>query len=205
MRPKIVVTVLLIAFGLLAIAAIISKKLTPTPAKPVVAESSPPSAPSPAHVETLAFQNPAPPPPPPIIQIQPQTNHEDYVRQRSDELAELAMNDDTNSLNTILSELTNPDARIRQAARDAVIQFGDRSAIPQLTDLLAQTDDSQEKAKIQETIDYLKMPTLTEFLADQKAAGKTNTPINLSRTNRVRSNAFDRRPLRAPQTGSAGN
>jgi hypothetical protein len=205
MRPKIVITVLLLALGLLAIAAIISKKLTPTPAKPVVTESSPPSTPAPARTETVAFQNPPPPPPQPVVQVQPQTNHDDYVRQRSDELADLAMNDDTNSLNTILSEVTNPDPQIRQAARDAVVQFGDRSAIPKLSEIAEQTDDPQEKAKILEAIDFLKLPTLTEFLADEKAAGKTTSQPPSSRTNRIRSNAFDRRPFRPNQVGATGN
>ena len=88
--------------------------------------------------------------------------HQAYVDSRVEELMDLAMTDDPNSLNTILSELTNRDPEIRKAALEASVQFGSRDAIPKLTDAASQTDDPKEKAAIVEAIEFLKLPSATE-------------------------------------------
>src|SRR5204863_3452761 len=54
----------------------------------------------------------------------PLAQHQTYVEKRIEELTDLAMNDDSGSLDTILSELTNRDPQIRKAALEATIQFG---------------------------------------------------------------------------------
>src|SRR5258708_8468865 len=76
----------------------------------------------------------------------PTAKRNDYVESRVDELMELAMNDDSASLDTILSELTNRDPKIRKGALEATIQFGSRDAIPRMLDAASQTDDPREKA-----------------------------------------------------------
>jgi hypothetical protein len=100
------------------------------------------------------------------------STHEAYVEQRVAELGDLAMADDATSLDTILSELTNRDPEIRNAAREAAVQFGSRDAIPKLTDVALQTDDAHEKAALTEAIEFLKLPTLTEVQAQARAEGK---------------------------------
>lgn len=107
--------------------------------------------------------------------------HAEYVTQRTSELMDLAMNDDSDSLNTILSELTNRDPEVRKAAVQAAVQFGSRDAIPRLSDAALQTEDAQERAEIQQAIEFLKLPSLTEVMEQQKngtsgAAPGTNTP-----------------------------
>jgi hypothetical protein len=92
----------------------------------------------------------------------PEARHQAYVDARTAELMDLGMNDDSESLNTILSELNNRDPEIRKAAVEAAVQFGSRDAIPNLMDAAAQTDDPQEKAEIMEAIQFLKLPTLSE-------------------------------------------
>jgi hypothetical protein len=89
----------------------------------------------------------------------PAVNSQDRVA----ELMALAMNDDTTSLNTIWSELANPDQEIRAGALAAVVQFGDRSVVPRLRELAAQTDDAAEKASILEAANFLELPSLTEL------------------------------------------
>ena len=100
---------------------------------------------------------------------------------------ELAMNDDSTSLDTILSELTNRDPEIRKGALEATIQFGSRDAIPKMLDAASQTDDPREKAEIAEAIEFLKLPSLTETLAQTPAGlrsktsgSKTSRPNTLS-------------------------
>jgi hypothetical protein len=104
-----------------------------------------------------------------------ETTHEEYVAARVAELGEFAMSDDATSLDTILSELTNRDPEIRKAAREAAVQFGSRDAIPKLADVALQTDDAHEKAALTDAIEFLKLPTLTEFQAQARADGTAAT------------------------------
>jgi HEAT repeat protein len=92
--------------------------------------------------------------------------HETYVEKRVAELQDLAMDNDPKSLQVILSELTNRDPEIRQAAVDAAVQFGSRDAIPKLTDAASQTDDAVERAQMLQAADYLKLPSYRETLGD---------------------------------------
>jgi HEAT repeat protein len=91
----------------------------------------------------------------------------DEVAKRVAELQDLGMEDDSQSLNTILSELSNRDPRIRRAAVDASVQFGSRDAIPNLEDAAAQTDDPHDKAAILDAIEFLKLPTISEVLSQR--------------------------------------
>ena len=107
----------------------------------------------------------------------PEQRQDAYVASRAAELMELAMNEDTASLTTILSELGNRDPRVRKAAVDAAVQFHSRDAIPALEEAVSQTDDARERVAILEAIEFLKLPTLTEALQAQKAAaGGTLAP-----------------------------
>jgi hypothetical protein len=71
------------------------------------------------------------------------------------------MNNDSNSLNIICSELSNPDKEIRAGALEAVVQFGDRSVAPRLRELAAQTEDTDGKSNLLEAANYLELPPLT--------------------------------------------
>jgi len=103
------------------------------------------------------------------VEIRQQT----YVQSRIVELDELGRNEDRASLDAILGELTNLDPEIREAARNAVIQFGSRDAIPKLEDAIGQTDDPHEKAALADAIEFLKLPTITELHLVPK---KTTSP-----------------------------
>jgi len=151
------------------------------PARVVV---SPVVAPAPAPNPALA---PAAPGPPnlesPGVDLapggSPEERHAAYVEARQAELMSLAMNDDAESLNTILSELANRDPKIRETAVQAAVQFHSRDALPRLQDAALQTDDARERAAIEAAIEFLKLPTLTEVLqeqARQAQAGGTNSP-----------------------------
>ncbi len=88
--------------------------------------------------------------------------NEDYVDARIEELQKLGMTDNPESLVMILSELTNHDLRIRNAAVAAAVQFGSRDAIPALQDAISRTENLQEKVDLQNSIDFLKLPSILE-------------------------------------------
>jgi HEAT repeat protein len=106
----------------------------------------------------------------------PEARQEAYKSEMLVKLADLGMNDDSDSLNSILNELGNRDPEIRLAALEATKQFGSRDAIPKLMDAASQTDDSQERAAIYEAIEFLKLPSLTEVMQQNAAqpAGGAN-------------------------------
>jgi hypothetical protein len=58
-------------------------------------------------------------------------------------------------LNTILNDLDNPDARIRKAAVEDVVQFESPDAIPALKAAMAATDDLDEKMRLKKAVDFL--------------------------------------------------
>jgi HEAT repeats len=99
-----------------------------------------------------------------------QAQAERAVESRIADLEELAMADDAGSLGMILSELDNPNPQIRAAALEATIQFGSRDAIPTLQEVAARTDDPEAKGALEHAIAYLTLPSLTEVLAERRGA-----------------------------------
>lgn len=95
------------------------------------------------------------------------------VAARIAQLWDLSAKTDRASLETILSEVRNPDEEIRQAALDAISQSGNRAAIPGLREAAAQTQDSPQKQAIEDVIEYISLPTLTEILRGQSATNNS--------------------------------
>jgi len=95
--------------------------------------------------------------------------HEDRVAARIAALRDLSTKTDRASLETLLSEVKNQDEEIREAALDAISQSGNRAAIPGLREAAAQTGDRREKQAIVDVIEFMSLPTLTEFLSERGA------------------------------------
>jgi len=89
---------------------------------------------------------------------------EEAMAARIAELRELARKTDRASLETLLSEVKNPDQEIREAVLDIISQSGNRDFIPDLLEAAAQTNDPDLKKAIAEVVEFLKLPTLTEVL-----------------------------------------
>ena len=87
-----------------------------------------------------------------------QETQAEFVSKRVAELMDLAMTDDTNSLDSILAELNNNNAEIREAAVTAAVQFKSPEAIPALKDAYARTDDPEDKIRIAKAIEFLAVP-----------------------------------------------
>ncbi|MEK7707980.1 MAG: HEAT repeat domain-containing protein, partial [Verrucomicrobiota bacterium] len=114
-----------------------------------------------------------------------------YLRAQSDLLFKLGMRSDSESYQTIVSELTNSEKIIRSEALDAAIQFGNRDVIPYLKELAARTEDPYEKVALLEAAEYIALPSLTEVRQQRKlqqASQPDQTPHEprAPRTNRFR-------------------
>jgi hypothetical protein len=82
-------------------------------------------------------------------------SHEQYICRRTAELMDLAMSDDPASLKSILLDLNNSEAEIRDAAVIAAVQFKSADAIPALQDAYSRTDEPEEKVSIHKAIEFL--------------------------------------------------
>ena len=107
----------------------------------------------------------------------PQEKYDAYVNERVAELMDLGAESDTNSLNTIISELTNRDPAIRKAAVEAAVQFGSRDAIPGLQEAILQAEDPEEKAACAKAIEFLGLTNVTEVIAEKMRSGLIQRPI----------------------------
>jgi hypothetical protein len=171
MRPKVVIAILLLAGGLLGVIALISSAGRPSSPSPAVAGENPlpAAAVSNAPVETTPPTNP---PPALVVSAAPAagTNaaaaQDELVQQKIEQLEAWSRNSDVPSRDAILSELRNsPDRQIRAAALEAAIQFNDRSVVPSLKEIAEQTQNPDEKDAILEAIEYINLPSLTEYRA----------------------------------------
>jgi hypothetical protein len=169
MRPKVVAVVLLIALvpvvGLLYVGnwGNSSEELNLEPehpvlasrgaaAQPVVARAPEPFSKTESETEPTEAQ-PAPPAPEIPEQLEEKIAQLEAVAEWADEGALLA----------VTRDLLHPARTVRLAAARIAMELGDREAIPFLEAAAADTEDSQEKAAYQEAIDFLKLPTLTEW------------------------------------------
>ena len=82
------------------------------------------------------------------------------------------MENDRSALDSIVSDLNNPELIIRDAALQATIQFASRDAIPALTRAAEETSDAAYKQALNDAIEFLKLPSLTEVLAEKRAASR---------------------------------
>ncbi len=84
------------------------------------------------------------------------------------QLEGLGAHNDPEAFQAIVTELSNSNPEIRKAARDAIMQFGSREAIPILKDLAEKTDEAREKVALLDTIEFLALPSLSELRQQQR-------------------------------------
>jgi hypothetical protein len=99
---------------------------------------------------------------------------ERIVKEKFEQLQELATKSDPASMEAILAEMKSPYAEVRADALEAIIQFRSRDAIPALKELATQTEDSKEKTAILEAVEFLQLPTLDEFLTELDKGNSQN-------------------------------
>jgi len=211
-RPKVVFCIVFLALGFLGAVLVLvrnsGRSTQPIPPVKLVVPANL-DAPVTRHVAKEQTLSPRPvnaniPAAKPISTV-PQNNQAspaphsvEYARFISERKAlfnELSMKSDPESLNILLSSLENPDKEIRVAALEAIIQFDDRSAIPRLEELARQTADPAERRAIEDGIEYMKLPSITEHFERRKAELAA-----LAGTNQVRitSHSRSKKPPKKP-------
>lgn len=103
------------------------------------------------------------------------------------------MNDDAESLNHIVADLTSPDKEIREAAVEATKQFGSADAIPSLKAAADSTENIEDKAAYLEAADFLSLPNMEI------------TPITEEQAARPRAAHAARHPAQSQQGASGQN
>jgi hypothetical protein len=173
LRPKVVIAILSIALGVLVILAWISRDFRPQPA------TGPAESP-PGDTNAVSVAPAAKPANTGLILPAVATNagtatasvseneYETFVGNRTAELTALAMQNDPQAHQQIMAELQNPDTNIFQAALEALKQADDRSVVPQMQQIAGQTDDPVKKQAILDAIEFINLPSLTEYLHEHQ-------------------------------------
>jgi hypothetical protein len=160
MRPKIVIPVLLVilvVFGFVWLRSANSRLKTSTDEQLVSAPATPTQFQSVNKPPAVAV--PISPAPPPAV-VKSAGSQMEIHPITVETLQALAMNNDADSLKSILAPLTNSDPEIREAAKDAAVQFGDRAAAPALRLAAAQVESPEEKISLRDAADFLELPPL---------------------------------------------
>lgn|GEM_PF-6130234 len=160
---------MLLVAALMLAGAILYKKQSSVPVPittPAVATSNPP-APAAVTVKT----------PSPVL-VKPSMTPEERelaIHQERERLAVLAMNNDSQSLSTILGDLTSPEKEIRLAAIEATKQYSSTNAIPVLKAIAEQTTDPEEVAALAEALEFLELPD-ADLVGNGAASGPAPAP-----------------------------
>ncbi len=94
------------------------------------------------------------------------------------ELEGLGTRNDPESFQRIVAGLSDSSPDIRQAAREAILQFGNRDAIPILKDLASKTEDAREKVALLDTVEFLSLPSLSEVRQQQRTNSRSSAVRN---------------------------
>jgi len=180
---------LLVAVAALAIAAglavlwfkrnVGSKDRPPAPAPAALVSPTPPPAPQPPDVAAPApaapngDNEPASPLPPGKDPAAPE-GISPSREQTLEAIQDLAVTYDAASVPALARYLSNRDAEIRAAARDGLIQLGERAAIPYLQEAARQAAPEEAQA-LREAAEFLALPTWTQRRAALKAQKKAGS------------------------------
>lgn len=160
MRLKIVIPILLLGIaGVLVMIWNHGPPQIPAPPAVVAAAAAPPISHSIAAAPPAPPVEPAASPAAQAVPIRAPETPADYVARRINELMDLAMSDNPASLDTILSELNNPNPDIRAAAVTAAVQFKSPAAIPALQAADSDATDPAEKLRLRDAIAFLSLPS----------------------------------------------
>lgn len=112
----------------------------------------------------------------------------------------------------ILDKFSNPELEVRQAALQALKEMNDTNAVPGLEKVAASLQDAREKVAVMDTIEYIKLPSVTQNVPPEYAtnlvfashsSGATNIDFNPNfvkgnKNPRGRTNPQQQIPAQAP-------
>ena len=211
MRPKFVISLLMFACLVVVAAMLLKSHFSPSKPKPV-AVAAPGVAPTPAPPAIKAT--------PVIVKTLTPGERDAAIKAEQNRLYDWSMNNDPQSLASILSDLHSPEKEIRMAAIEAAKQFDDTNAIPVLKAEAANSDDTEEAIAMLEAADFLSIPDLA--IPTRSGTSATLTPAQAAARAQSNANAAARRqaymakhhpdqlpqnapPATAPTTPPAGN
>lgn len=175
MRPKIVILILVAAFGLLGLIVLVkgvaSKNVGGSGGQTVAVQPPPDSHPGGTNVQSLPAAGSSN-----AVAVSEELRVA-VIEKEVEQIRDLqGQADGTNNLQiitAIIDKLAQPEAEVRGAALDALRQLNDTNAVPGLEKAAASITDPREKVAVLDTIDYIKMPSVTDNAAPELATNST--------------------------------
>jgi hypothetical protein len=166
MRPKIVILTLVVAIGLVALAALLkgvlgggasqeAKAPEPPPAEPASpTATSPPVSPNSSNTAAILEQ----------LRVAEVDRELDQIRE-----LQAGGADNPNTTGLLLGKVTHREPVVRKAALEALVQLNDTNAIPGLEQATSLIGDPREKVALMDAVAYLKLPGVTDGVAPELA------------------------------------
>ena len=177
MRPKVVILILAVAFGVLGIVVVLKEVMVghsgngggQTPATEANADSQ-----SAATNDQVVQVNP---PGSSNTAASSEQMRAAAIENELDAIRELQGDADGENnpkiISALVDKVANPEAEVRSAALDALRQLNDTNAVPGLQQAVDLIKDPRGKVAVLDTIDYLKLPNVTDM---PSADAATNYP-----------------------------
>lgn len=177
-----VVLTLVMAIALIVLAGVVKKSMSGSHATDMANVPAPKTgdtAPGPAVASQAGSNNPA---------VVEQMRAADVVREL-DQVRELQATGagDEKVVALLVARVSHTEPQVREAAIAALVQLNDTNAIPGLEQALGLTQDTRDKAALQQAIEYLKLPSSVPAEIPPASADATTTPsspVGASRTER---------------------
>lgn len=174
MRPKVVILIVVVAFGLLGLVAIL---------KGVAGKNTVnPDGPAPLTPTNVVSETPTNPPSSPSLTMSSnqmavaEAVRTALVDKQIDEIHALqGQADGSNNpviITALLEKFSNAEAEVRKGALSALRDLNDTNAVPGLQKVADSLKDPREKVAVLDTIDYLKLPSILPTRSEDT----TNTP-----------------------------
>lgn len=175
MRPKVVIVTIVAAFGILAVVAFfkgVGSRITNNEnqqVSQVKSSEGPTVAPGTNTAPQWTGSNAGGTVSPEVRQA--------VIDKEVDDIQTLAgQADGSNNVQIIavlMEKFSNPEADVRRAALQALRELNDTNAVPGLEKVAQDLSDPHEKVAVQDAIEYIKMPSVTENVPPDLA---TNFP-----------------------------
>jgi len=166
MRPKLVILVLIVAIGVIALAAVLKGVLGGHAPQQAIAPEPPPAEPATStatspQVSANSSNTAA---------ILEQLRAAEVDREL-DQIRELQAGGTDNPQTTglLLGKVTHRETEVRKAALEALVQLNDTNAIPGLEQAASLIQDPREKVAFMDAVSYLKLPGVTDGAAPELA------------------------------------
>lgn len=169
MRPKIVISILVAAFGVLGLIAVLKgvSGRNASNGQVPVAETTigvHPETATEAPISSGGVTNSVP--------VSDEIRSAVIAKEVEQVQDILGQADGTNNavvLAALVEKMANPEAEVRQAALEALKQLNDTNAVPGLTMVAESTKDPREKVAVLDAIEYIQMPSATDGAPPESA------------------------------------